>query len=67
MDRLPVVGRTAGHRRVVSDRSMFDLATLGELGAVPGWPGAESMPPQPMVAQMRAVLEAYAGGESPRR
>jgi pimeloyl-ACP methyl ester carboxylesterase len=49
----------------VSDRSMFDLATLGELGAVPGWPGADVLPPQPMVAQMRSVLERYrgAGGE----
>ena len=51
--------------QVVSDRSMFDLATLGELGAVPGWPGADTMPPQPMVAQMRAVLGRYAaaGGQ----
>lgn len=46
--------------QVVSDRSLFDLATLGELGAVPGWPGADVMPPQPMVAQMRAVLGRYA-------
>ena len=51
--------------QIVSDRSMFDLATLGELGAVPGWPGAEVMPSQPMVAQTRAVLAAYAerGGD----
>jgi pimeloyl-ACP methyl ester carboxylesterase len=46
--------------QVVSDRSMFDLATLGELGAIPGWPGAGVLPPQPMVAQMRAVLDDYA-------
>lgn len=46
--------------QVVSDRSMFDLATLGELGAIPGWPGADTMPPQPMVGQMRAVLGWYA-------
>jgi len=39
---------------------MFDFATLGELGAVPGWPGAEVMPPQPMETQFRAVLERYA-------
>jgi pimeloyl-ACP methyl ester carboxylesterase len=38
---------------------MFDLATLGELGAIPGWPGADVLPPQPMVAQMRAVLAEY--------
>ncbi|MDW8233861.1 MAG: alpha/beta hydrolase, partial [Roseiflexaceae bacterium] len=26
----------------------------------PGWPGAEVCPPQPMIAQIRAVLDAYA-------
>jgi hypothetical protein len=46
--------------QVISDRSMFDFATLGELGAVPGWPGADVMPPQPMETQLRAVLERYA-------
>ncbi|MFY1617418.1 alpha/beta fold hydrolase [Micromonospora sp. WMMD736] len=45
---------------IVSDTSLFDLAYLGSLGAVPGWPGAESCPPQPMVGQTRAVLERYA-------
>jgi hypothetical protein len=44
---------------------MFDLATLGEMGAVPGWPGADVLPPQPMGAQMRSVLARYAeaGGD----
>jgi len=45
---------------IVSDASFFDLATLGKLGAVPGWPGDEVAPPQPMVTQTRAVLGAYA-------
>ena len=51
--------------KVVGDASLFDLATLGQLGAVPGWPGADVLPPQPMVQQTRAVLDAYraAGGE----
>lgn len=48
--------------QIVSDRSMFDLATLGELGAIPGWPGADVLPPQPMVGQMRAVLAKYEAG-----
>ncbi len=49
---------------IVSDASMFDLATLGSMGAIPGWPGAEECPSQPMVTQMRHVLDAYtaAGG-----
>jgi pimeloyl-ACP methyl ester carboxylesterase len=45
---------------IVSDASLFDLAQLGSLGMVPGWPGAEDCPPQPMVAQTRAVLDRYA-------
>ena len=46
--------------QIVSDASMFDLANLGKLGAVPGWPGEDECPPQPMVTQTRAVLDAYA-------
>ena len=46
--------------QIVSDTSMFDIGFLGSLGAVPGWPGAEVYPPQPMVGQTRAVLERYA-------
>lgn len=51
--------------QIVSDASMFDLAQLGLLGAIPGYPGIDEFPPQPMVGQTRAVLERYAaaGGE----
>jgi pimeloyl-ACP methyl ester carboxylesterase len=45
---------------VVSDTSLFDLAYLGKIGAVPGWPGDDVCPPQPMLAQTRSVLDAYA-------
>ncbi len=50
--------------QIVSDNSLFDLGTLGKLGVVPGWPGERVYPPQPMIAQLRTVLEAYrdAGG-----
>ncbi len=50
--------------QIVSDTSLLDFGTLGQLGYVPGWPGAEVFPPQPMVAQMRALLDRYqaAGG-----
>jgi len=44
---------------VIADASMFDVGTLGQLGAMPGWPGAEVYPPQPMLGQTRAVLAAY--------
>ncbi len=45
---------------LVSDTSLFDLAYLGQLGFVSGWPGEHACPPQPMVGQTRAVLERYA-------
>jgi hypothetical protein len=45
---------------IVSDTSLYDLAYLGSLGAVPGWPGPQAWPPQPTVAQTRAVLDGYA-------
>ncbi|WP_091078419.1 alpha/beta fold hydrolase [Micromonospora nigra] len=45
---------------IVSDASLFDLAQLGALGVLPGWPGAADCPPQPMVGQTRAVLDRYA-------
>ncbi len=50
--------------QIVSDTSLVDLGHLGALGAVPGWPGRDVYPPQPMVGQMRAVLDRYqaAGG-----
>jgi pimeloyl-ACP methyl ester carboxylesterase len=49
---------------VISDASAWDLANLGKLGLVPGWPGDQICPPQPMVTQIRTVLEHYraAGG-----
>jgi pimeloyl-ACP methyl ester carboxylesterase len=45
---------------IVSDTSLYDLAYLGSLGFVPGWPGDDACPPQPMIAQTRAVLDRYA-------
>jgi len=49
---------------VIADGSAFDLATLGKGGGMPGWPGDDVFPPQPMVTQIRTVLERYreAGG-----
>jgi pimeloyl-ACP methyl ester carboxylesterase len=44
---------------IASDNSMFDFGALGKMDLVPGWPGDEVYPPQPMVGQMRAVLETY--------
>jgi pimeloyl-ACP methyl ester carboxylesterase len=50
---------------VVSDASSYDMGNLGRLGVIPGWPGDDAYPSQPMVAQMRAFLDRYraAGGD----
>lgn len=50
---------------MVSDTSLCDFGFLGQAGMVPGWPGAEIIPPQPMVTQTRHVFERYAanGGQ----
>ncbi len=45
--------------QIVSDTSLFDFGFLGKLGAIPGWPGDDVYPAQPMVSQTRAVLDAY--------
>jgi pimeloyl-ACP methyl ester carboxylesterase len=62
--KVPVIWVRGDEDQVVSDASLFDFGTLGKLGAVPGWPGEEAYPSQPMVGQTRAVLERYqaAGG-----
>jgi pimeloyl-ACP methyl ester carboxylesterase len=59
-DKPPVLWIRGDADAIVSDASLFDLAQLGALGAVPGWPGEEACPPQPMVTQTRAVLDRYA-------
>ncbi len=48
----------------MADGSAWEMGTLGRAGLVPGWPGEDAYPPQPIVAQIRAVLTRYrdAGG-----
>jgi pimeloyl-ACP methyl ester carboxylesterase len=60
LPRKPPITWVRGRQdQVVSDTSFFDLGYLGQLGAVPGWPGDEVLPPQPMAGQTRAILDAY--------
>jgi pimeloyl-ACP methyl ester carboxylesterase len=56
----PVLWIRGADDAMVSDASLLDFGYLGQLGAVPGWPGEEVYPPQPMVSQIRAVLGEYA-------
>ncbi len=56
----PILWVRGSHDLIIADGSMTDFGTLGSLGYVPGWPGMEIYPPQPMVSQTRAVLDSYA-------
>ena len=64
-DKPPILWIRGTDDAIVADASFFDLNYLGSIGAVPGWPGVEAAPPQPMIQQTRAVLDAYraAGGQ----
>ena len=57
--RPPTLWIRGADDQIVSDTSFFDFGFLGQLGVVPGWPGAEVYPPQPMVTQVRTVLDNY--------
>ena len=48
------------HSLFVSDTAIADPGYLGMIGLIPGWPGEEEYPPQPMLGQTRAVLDKYA-------
>lgn len=63
--RPPVLWMRGDNDAIVSDTSLSEFGYLGQIGAVPGWPGPDVFPPQPMVTQTRAVLDAYAanGGD----
>ena len=55
----PVLWMRGAADLVVSDSAMWDIAALGAMGFVPGWPGADECPAQPMLQQTRAVLDKY--------
>ncbi len=56
----PVLWVRGADDQIISDTSLFDVGTLGAMGVIPGYPGPEVYPSQPMVSQTRAVLEQYA-------
>ena len=44
----------------VSNSAASDPGTWGPTDRLPGFPGADAYPPQPMMEQIRTLLEAYA-------
>ncbi len=59
-EKPPVLWVRVDSDQIVSDTSFFDMGYLGTLGFIPGYPGEDIFPPQPMVSQMRYVLDAHA-------
>jgi pimeloyl-ACP methyl ester carboxylesterase len=62
--KVDILWVRGSHDLAVSDTAASDPGTLGSMGLIPGWPGLEVYPPQPMLGQIRNVLEQYsaAGG-----
>lgn len=60
----PVLWTHGTNDIVVADGSAWEMGTLGQMGLIPGWPGEDVFPPQPMVTQIRNLLVSYqeAGG-----
>lgn len=58
-EKPPVLWVRGDSDLIVADGSMMDLGTLGQAGYVPGWPGDDVFPPQPMVSQTKTVLDTY--------
>jgi pimeloyl-ACP methyl ester carboxylesterase len=65
----PVLWLRGSDDLAVSDTAASDPGYLGRMGLLPGWPGEEAYPPQPMVKQTRSFLERYssAGGRFTER
>jgi pimeloyl-ACP methyl ester carboxylesterase len=62
--KVEVLWVRGSHDLAVSDAAASDPGTLGSMGLIPGWPGMEVYPPQPMLQQIRHALDCYvaAGG-----
>ncbi|MGD8190748.1 alpha/beta hydrolase [Brevibacillus ginsengisoli] len=55
----PILWVRGSDDAIVSDQPQLDFGYLGQQGIIPGWPGEEAYPPQPMVSQTRHVLNRY--------
>jgi pimeloyl-ACP methyl ester carboxylesterase len=62
--KVPVLWIRGEDDVAISDRAASDPVTFGDMGLIPGWPGREVFPHQPMLKQTRYVLNRYreAGG-----
>lgn len=62
--KVDVLWIRGSHDLAVSDTAATCPGTLGSMGLIPNWPGMDVYPPQPMLGQIRYVLDQYtvAGG-----
>ena len=58
-NKPPILWIRGDSDTIVSNTSTSELGYLGKLGLVPGWPGEDVFPPQPMIDQTRHVFEQY--------
>ncbi len=58
--KIDVLWVRGSHDLAVADAAASCPGTLGSMGLIPNWPGMEVYPPQPMLGQIRSVLEKYA-------
>lgn len=68
-NKPPILWVHGAKDMIVSDMSPLDIAVLGAAGYIPGYPGVEKFPPQPMLKQIQAFLEEYSekGGTYEKR
>jgi pimeloyl-ACP methyl ester carboxylesterase len=59
-DGPPVLWVRGGDDVMVSDTAQLDPAVLGRYAMIRGWPGRRIFPAQPMLAQIRTLLDRYA-------
>jgi pimeloyl-ACP methyl ester carboxylesterase len=58
--KVDILWVRGSHDVTVSDTAASDPGTLGSMGLIPNWPGPDVYPPQPMLGQIRHVLDTYA-------
>jgi len=58
--KVTVLWVRGSHDLAVGDAAASCPGTLGPMGVIPGWPGMDVYPPQPMLGQIRNVLQRYA-------
>lgn len=58
-EKPPVLWVHGSKDVIISDMSLLDIAVLGLMGYIPGYPGQEEFPPQPMVSQIKNFLDEY--------